>query len=144
MMQAYTEEQRKALIEHSEHMLTLTAPSELSTQLFKIALAALTAGPVLYRDSQGCFVTKLKGEKLIKAGELVKPLYTAPPAPALRLPEEKRVSLATEIVEHLVDCGSADEEAIERYTAWVIKRLNATAQSAPDYSECPLCDSSYI
>lgn len=40
-MQVYTAEERAELIEHARHMLTLTAPGGLSTQLFQIALAAL-------------------------------------------------------------------------------------------------------
>ena len=116
-MMQLTEEQKAALIKQAEHMLTLTAPNGLSTQLFKIALASLTAEPDLYRDSQGCFVTKRKGEKLIKAGELFKPLYTTPPAPALRLPDS--ISLS----------GDMDEVYVAAWNDCIseVKRLNATA-----------------
>lgn len=41
--------------------------------------------------------------------------------------EEQRKALAAEIVEQLVDCGSADDVAIERYNAWVFKRLRTIA-----------------
>lgn len=40
---------------------------------------------------------------------------------------EQRKALAAEIVEQLVDCGSADDVAVERYNAWVFKRLNTIA-----------------
>ena len=42
--------------------------------------------PVLFRDSQGCFVSKGKGEQLIKSGEFVTPYYLRP-APAINLAE---------------------------------------------------------
>lgn len=48
--------------------------------------------PVLFRDSHGCFVSKGKGEQLIKSCEFVTPYYIRP-APAINLaelvPEEK-------------------------------------------------------
>ena len=47
----------------------------------KIALAALTANPVAYKDSLGCFVTPRKGELLIQEGEAAYPLFMAPPVP---------------------------------------------------------------
>ena len=42
--------------------------------------------PVLFRDSHGCFVSKGKGEQLIKSGEFVTPYYIRP-APAINLAE---------------------------------------------------------
>lgn len=40
--------------------------------------------PVLFRDSHGCFVSKGKGEQLIKSCEFVTPYYIRP-APAVNL-----------------------------------------------------------
>jgi len=42
--------------------------------------------PVLFRDSQGCFVSKGKGERLIESGEYATPYYLRP-APAVSLAE---------------------------------------------------------
>lgn len=42
--------------------------------------------PVLFRDSQGCFVSKGKGERLIESGEYATPYYLRP-APAADLAE---------------------------------------------------------
>ena len=45
-----------------------------------------TQEPVLFRDSHGCFVSKGKGEQLIKSCEFVNPYYIRP-APAINLAE---------------------------------------------------------
>ncbi|MEN4634448.1 hypothetical protein ABEG70_05105 [Pantoea agglomerans] len=39
------------------------------------------------------------------------------------------IKLASEIVENLVDCASADSEIVEMYEAWVLKRLVKTFAS---------------
>lgn len=38
---------------------------------------------------------------------------------------KERQALAEDIVEHLVDCGAADVEVVERLTAWTVARLAA-------------------
>ncbi|WP_277268317.1 hypothetical protein [Pantoea septica] len=49
----------------------------------------------------------------------------------MQFTEEQRKALAVEIVERLVDYGSADDVAIKGYKAWVFKRLNAAAPAVP-------------
>lgn len=56
----------------------------LELKLIRIALAALTAKPVAYKDSLGCFVTPRKGELLIQEGEAAYPLFMAPPVPVIK------------------------------------------------------------
>ncbi|WP_312631550.1 hypothetical protein [Pantoea piersonii] len=120
-MMQLTEEQRKALIGLCKiEAKRWKAASDSNpnmrymVELMEIALTALTAEPDLYRDSQGCFVTKRKGEKLIKAGELVKPLYTTPPVPALRLHDFEEDESAfrdglNALIDCLEDCGDAEQ-----------------------------------
>lgn len=65
--------------------------------------------------------------------------------------EEQRKALAAEIVEQLVDCGSADDVVVERYNAWVFNRLSTIAPPvvAPAVPEsivdwvCQTCASIY-
>ena len=57
--------------------------------------------PVLFRDSQGCFVSKGKGERLIESGEYVTPYYLRP-APAAGLDELENNSL----IDHLEKCSA--------------------------------------
>ncbi|CVB13021.1 hypothetical protein [Serratia marcescens] len=54
-------------------------------------------------------------------------LYYAPPAPAV--PDFK--ALADNLVENLVDCGGADEEAVEQYLAFAEKACRAAMLSQP-------------
>ncbi|EPF7464196.1 DUF551 domain-containing protein [Serratia marcescens] len=54
-------------------------------------------------------------------------LLTAPPAPAV--PDFK--ALAEDLVENLVDCGGADEEAVEQYLAFAEKACRAAMLAQP-------------
>ncbi|WP_455852727.1 hypothetical protein [Pantoea endophytica] len=92
----------------------------------RVALASLEAEPVAYISdaklktlAQGIHSTTVKPDAV-----MVRPnaLYLSPPV--LEMKSSRIKKLAEEIVENLVDCGPADVEAVEQYTAWVIQRLN--------------------
>jgi hypothetical protein len=63
------------------------------------------------------------GDKLPHGTEL----FTAPPAPAV--PDFK--ALAENLVDNLVDCGGADEKAVEQYLAFAEKTCRAAMLAQP-------------
>lgn len=74
-----------------EEVVTFLATSLLAAQQKLDAVESKLAelhkqDPVLFRDSHGCFVSKGKGEQLIKSCEFVTPYYIRP-APAINLAE---------------------------------------------------------
>ncbi|RTY58763.1 hypothetical protein EKL29_07990 [Pantoea sp. YU22] len=107
MMQGYTEEQRKALVDWLKPQISeleavcdeipfgLDEDDSMQLQVMKIALASLTAEPEYTRYDCGCCGFEVIDEwrdndvcpkcnhKPLGKTEL----YTAPPAPALRLPD---------------------------------------------------------
>lgn len=146
MMQAYTEEQRKALIVELETEKTVlekwrddwNARDRLNYRAICITLASLTAEPVAYimgeetiddfnRGYEFFAVRNAKDEPDMPSV----PLYTAPPAPSLRLPGK-------------VSCDGFNEKEpdearnLGQCEGWnscinEVKRLNATApQPVPD------------
>ncbi|ERK06094.1 hypothetical protein L580_2778 [Serratia fonticola AU-P3(3)] len=56
------------------------------------------------------------------------PLYSAPPAPAVTVNFK---ALANDLVENLVDCGGADDEAVEQYLAFAEKTCRVAMAAAP-------------
>jgi hypothetical protein len=83
-----------------------------------------------FRNDMACMWTKGMGINEV-------PLYTAPPAPvvnpeftgATAVPDFK--ALAENLVENLVDCGGADEEAVEQYLAFAEKTCRAAMLAQP-------------
>lgn len=109
---AMTEERRQELTQHAteeirlktEHIARLEKhmPGQFNTSRYqmdvltaKIALAALTAEPVAYTYAEeletlrkGSFADMFTPHEAYKADPLWMPLFTAPTAPVLRLPDE--------------------------------------------------------
>lgn len=158
-MMQFTEEQKAALIEHIETELNVLRnvtlkhcdecerdDVERDIRVQEIALASLTARPKAFIEEKAPGRDKfiLKGFYL-HGLNLDDNLYTAPPAPALRLPDEIDGSRVAHVY-----LESTAKDKLDAYvmganeTLAKVKRLNATAPTSPDYSECPLCDSSYI
>ncbi len=88
---AMTEEQRQQLIESCQLEIKQN-PHSPHAQMAKIALATLTAEPVAYTDdeeledlSKHTFANMFTPRKEYKTDPLWLPLYTAPPAPVLRV-----------------------------------------------------------
>lgn len=98
-MMQLTEEQRKALIDWAKKYILVTNrtvelhPNDESAKanlaLLKIALSSLTAEPVGYTVVTGAGNTLFRKHKPRKrvTNEAAIPVYTSPPAPALRIPE---------------------------------------------------------
>lgn len=145
-MMQLTEEQRNALIEHAKVWIAdadaardeipfgFDEDTEKEFSLIKIALAALTAEPVEYRVMRedagiaGHCATLEDAQATVKNWNenwKIQPLYTAPPVPALRLPDE-------DAAKDMLKCMysgralSSATEAIKWY-AGEVKHLNATA-----------------
>ena len=101
-MMQLTEEQRKALIDEAEHMLTRYDKRSMNYKVIQISLAALTAercGSLIQAvNPQTGSVTisyRARGIASIDPTEVsewemqeIEHLYTAPPVAALRLPDE--------------------------------------------------------
>ncbi|CAI1110366.1 hypothetical protein [Serratia quinivorans] len=64
------------------------------------------------------------------------PLFTAPPAPAV----SDFKALAENLVENLVDCGGADEKAVEQYLAFAEKTCRAAMLAQPVRRGCKLLE----
>jgi hypothetical protein len=95
-----------------------------------ITLASLTAAPALHLAPTS---EKLHGGTLhYECGRDYsrgRAYYTTPPVPTRSAPRRASAAasnkqLAKEIVAYLMDTGSADDEAIERSEAWMLKKLN--------------------
>ncbi|WP_286933890.1 hypothetical protein [Leclercia sp. UBA5958] len=92
----------------------------------KLALASLTAEPVLYAAKETLAYAKM-GEPLLKClsqptGDAVIPLYTATPAP-VSAPDFGALTKC--IVQRLVDYGTADDEAIASAEEFVYNACRA-------------------
>lgn len=141
-MQAYTEEQKVALIEHAKVWIAdaeaardeipfgFDEDTEKEFSLIKIALASLTAEPVAY-EVKGLLCHTLE-EAEIYVGE-PEPLYAAPPAPAIRLHDFEEDESAfrdglNALIDCLEDCGDAEQGLRLALRAMMANaRLNATA-----------------
>lgn len=98
----------------------------MDVHLAEIALASLTAEPVLYAAEETLAYAKM-GEPLLKClsqptGDAVIPLYTAPPAP-VSAPDFGALTKC--IVQRLVDYGTADDEAIASAEEFVYSACRA-------------------
>lgn len=93
---AMTEAQRAELIEFMQgaRVFSYTEALRLKQLRDQIALAALTAEPVAYTDAEeletlrkGTFADMFTPHEAYKADPLWMPIFTAPPAPVLRVPD---------------------------------------------------------
>ncbi|SPZ52627.1 Uncharacterised protein [Serratia quinivorans] len=103
------------------------------------------AQPVGYAENGKGFIYHPEHRDRIKNPVAV---FTAPPAPvensestgATAVPDFK--ALAENLVENLVDCGGADEEAVEQYLAFAEKTCRAAMLDQPVSQRYKLADSS--
>ncbi len=126
---AMTEERRQELIELCEEVLACHVQyggDSNEEDIYKIALAALTAEPNAWivhahggdqLTDDGDYVANAEGMHNVRAS----PLFTAPPAPVLRLPDEADTS-------HLPFAAMAWNACLAE-----VKRLN-TQPSPPETS----------
>jgi|ADGO01.1.fsa_nt_gi Protein of unknown function (DUF551). len=91
---AMTEGQRKSAILCAQNVLNASWANEHMKRIAQIALAALTVEPVAYTDdeeledlSKHTFANMFTPRKEYKTDPLWLPLYTAPPAPVLQVPD---------------------------------------------------------
>lgn len=92
---AMTEAQRQELVQACRDNIKYAADyPEVEVRMAHVALAALTAEPVAYTDAEeletlrkASFADMFTPHEAYKADPLWMPLYTAPPAPVLRVPE---------------------------------------------------------
>lgn len=86
-MPMLTDKQREEAITRCEYLLTALTPGGTDYLTVQIALASLTAEPFAWHhgDITEDYLSNLSS---VKTGSNVMPLYTAPPVPAMKLPEK--------------------------------------------------------
>ncbi|GEM_PF-3278466 len=129
----------------SDSMHDDKSANSMTAKVFRMALAALTAEPVLYAAEETLAYAKM-GEPLLKClsqptGHAVIPLYTAPPAP-VSVPDGLRLALsnagiaAPESDEML---AATCEKHIQTLVTWVKERKPfQPAPVVPETLPCPV------
>ena len=134
-MMQLTEEQKKALVERCEEFIkqceyaksaeAMTEADEMDSLITQIALDAMTAEPVAYWHHSGQVLTRdeCNNDKVFDiCCKVERPLYTAPPVAALRLPVDGLPDVSEESYEYrtgfAMGCACYAKRVIE---------LNATA-----------------
>lgn len=129
-MMQFTEEQRKALIEHAKYLQSVRGGTAQTRSLIEIALAALTAKEEPCEDCGGSGIAEEPSDDGLGCvccaccGTGKSELYKSPPVAALKLPDEK----STDIDYAYYPLTKARHEGWNACLAEV-KRLNATASA---------------
>lgn len=88
-MKPITEQEKQELIKHCKRVMNESSPDGLEYPMAEIALASLTATPVGWKfTNKTNGVTWVSHEDDRGLGYTDVPVYTAPPVPVVKLPDE--------------------------------------------------------